>query len=150
MIIRKAKQGDVESMIDVIQASLLATHVELYPKEDLEETFNNYTFDKVSTYINRADYFVAEEKGKIIGCVLLKDNKMRSLYVCPEYMGKGIGKRLVERVEKCAKEKGLKYIWLWSSLVSFDFYKHMGYEYIKDIENDDGLVLHYEMRKDSL
>jgi N-acetylglutamate synthase-like GNAT family acetyltransferase len=147
MIIRKANKKDVENIITVIKESVLGTHQELYPKRDIEETLNNYTKEKVLKYIKESDYFVVEDNGEIIGCVLVKENKMRSLYVLPSHMGKGLGKKLVLKAEDCVREKEYEKIWLWASLVAHDFYKHMGYKDIKDIPNEDGLVLHIEMEK---
>jgi N-acetylglutamate synthase-like GNAT family acetyltransferase len=146
--IRKAKEKDVKDIIKVIQESVLATHVGIYPEEDIQETLNNYTNEKVIKYIKESNYFVAVHNELIVGCVLVKENKMRSLYVLPRFMGKGIGRKLVEVAEECVKENGFDYIYLWSSLVSHEFYLHMGYRDVKGIENKDGLILHMGMRKD--
>lgn len=138
---------DVTEIISVIHSSMLATHKGIYPGEDMQETFDNYTLEKVLHYINDYNYFVAEEDSQIVGCVLMKKGKMRSLYVLPTFMGKGIGRKLVEIAEKSAKEEGFNEVWLWASLIAHDFYKHLGYEDVKEIENRDGLVLHIEMKK---
>jgi N-acetylglutamate synthase-like GNAT family acetyltransferase len=147
MKIRSAKIEDINSLQEVIRRSILATHTELYPKEDMQETLDNYTEEKLTKYIKDSDYFIAEENGEIVGCVLAKEDKMRSLYVLPSLMGKGLGRELVEIAEECIKDKGYERIWLWSSLVAHDFYKHMGYRDVKEIPNKDGLVLHIEMEK---
>ena len=147
MNVRKAIKKDAESIIHVINESVLNTHKDLYPREDIEETLNNYTLEKVLHYINDYDYFVAEEDSKIIGCVLGKEDKMRSLYVLPTFMGKGFGRELVKVVEEKVKERGYKKIWLWSSLIAHDFYKHMGYTDVKEIPNKEGLILHIEMKR---
>ena len=72
---------------------------------------------------------------------------MRSLYVLPSEMGRSIGRKLAEKAELCIRDNGYKRIWLWSSLIAHDFYKHLGYKDVKDIPNNDGLVLHIEMEK---
>lgn len=147
MKIRRAKINDIDSIQKVIRESILATHTELYPEEDMQETFNNYTVEKLTKYITNNDYFVAEDNKEIVGCVLAKEDKMRSLYVLPSQMGKGLGRELAEAAEKCIKDNGYKRIWLWSSLVAHNFYKHLGYKDVKEIPNKDGIVLHIEMEK---
>ena len=147
MQIRKARIEDIESIQKVIRESILATHKDLYTEEDIQETFNNYTNEKLTKYITNNDYFVIEDDGEIVGCVLAKEDKMRSLYVLPSQMGKGLGRELAEVAEKCIKDNGYKRIWLWSSLVAHDFYKHLGYKDVKEIPNEDGIVLHIEMEK---
>jgi histone acetyltransferase (RNA polymerase elongator complex component) len=62
-------------------------------------------------------------------------------------MGKGLGRKLAQTAEKCIEDNGYKRIWLWSSLIAHDFYKHLGYKDVKEIPNKDGLVLHIEMEK---
>jgi len=145
--IRKAEGKDILGIIRVINESVMATHTKLYPPKDIQETLDNYTEEKVNRYIKEYDYFVAEYNNEIVGCVLAKESKMRSLYVIPSFMGKGLGKRLVEKAEECVKANGYDEIFLWSSLVSHDFYIHMGYEDVKGIENMEGVILHIEMRK---
>jgi N-acetylglutamate synthase-like GNAT family acetyltransferase len=147
MIIRKARIDDIDSIQKVIRESILATHKDLYPEDDIQETFNNYTNEKLTKYITNDDYFVVEDDGEIVGCVLAKEDKMRSLYVLPSQMGKGLGRELAEVAEKCIKDNGYKRIWLWSSLVAHGFYKHLGYKDLKEIPNEDGIVLHIEMEK---
>ncbi len=147
MKIRKAKIKDIDSIKRVIKESILATHKDLYPEEDMEETFNNYTVEKLSKYITNHDYFVAEENNEIVGCVLAKEDKMRSLYVLPTYIGKGLGRKLVDIAEETIKGNGYERIWLWSSLIAHDFYRHMGCKDLKEIPNKDGLILHIEMEK---
>ncbi|KUK77735.1 MAG: GNAT family acetyltransferase [candidate division WS6 bacterium 34_10] len=147
MEIRRATKDDIESIQYVIRESILATHKDIYPQEDMEETVNNYTVEKLTKYITNYDYFVAEEDGDIVGCVLAKKDKMRSLYVLPSHMGKGLGRKLAQTAEKCIEDNGYKRIWLWSSLIAHDFYKHLGYKDVKEIPNKDGLVLHIEMEK---
>jgi N-acetylglutamate synthase-like GNAT family acetyltransferase len=147
MEIRRAKKDDIDSIQKVIKKSILATHKELYPEEDMQETFNNYTIEKLTKYITTNDYFVIEDDKEIVGCVLAKEDKMRSLYVLPSQMGKGLGRKLAEAAEKCIKSNGYERVWLWSSLIAHGFYKHIGYKDVKDIPNKNGLVLHIEMEK---
>lgn len=87
------------------------------------------------------------EGNNIVGCVLVEGEHMKSLYVLPEYMGRGIGAKLAQIAEDCIKENGYEFVILWSSLISEEFYKHRDYEFVKDIEDDHGRVLHKEMRK---
>ncbi|MBP6976490.1 GNAT family N-acetyltransferase [Candidatus Dojkabacteria bacterium] len=145
--IRKGRKEDINDIRNVIYESVMATHTELYPPKDIQETLDNYTEEKVNHYIQDYDYFVAVCDSKVVGCVLVKENKMRSLYVLPSFMRKGIGKKLVKEAEMCVKSNDYDDIFLWSSLVSHDFYIHMGYEDVREIENKEGLILHIEMRK---
>jgi N-acetylglutamate synthase-like GNAT family acetyltransferase len=146
-MIRRAKKEDIVSIQYVIRESILATHKDIYPQEDMAETFNNYTTEKLINLIENHNYFIADENSKIVGCVLAEKNEMRSLYVLPTYMGKGLGKKLVNIAEEAIKENGYEKVWLWSSLIAHDFYKYMGYKDVKEIPNKNGLILHIEMER---
>lgn len=147
MNIRETRLEDAEGIVTIIKETVLATHKKVYSPRDIQNILDNYSLTKVVHFIKSYDYFVAEEEEKIIGCVLAKEGKMRSLYVLPSFQGKGLGKKLVETSEDCIKKNGYKEIWLWSSLVSYDFYSHMGYEYMEDVKNDNGIVIDKAMKK---
>ena len=147
MNIRKAKKKDVKDIVEVIKESVENTHQNIYSQENIQNILKNYTLEKVSHYITSYDYFVVEDNEKIVGGLLAKEGKMRSLYILPSYRGKGIGRMLVEVVEEHMKKQGYKEIWLWSSLVSYDFYLHMGYEFLEDVTNDKGEIIDKAMRK---
>ncbi|MGI5897834.1 MAG: GNAT family N-acetyltransferase [Candidatus Dojkabacteria bacterium] len=147
MTISKASEKDANDILKVIEETLVSTHKKLYSPQYIQHTLDIYT-EKILHYINSYDYFVAKENGKIIGCVLAKKGYMRSLYILPEYQGRGLGRKLVEIAEECTKKQGYEQISIWASLVSYDFYIHMGYHFTEDIKNEDGIVTHKAMTKD--
>jgi len=86
MTIREATVDDVDIIVELVNK---------YAKKGLMLSKTPY---KVFTAIQ--NYFVAEEKGKIVGCVALnviwKDLcEVCSLAVSDNYKGKGVGKKLV-------------------------------------------------------
>jgi len=147
MNIRKATKKDANDIVDIIRETVSITHKDLYSKDNIQNILNNYRLERVIHFIESYDYFVAEEEGRIVGCVLAKEGKMRSLYVLPSFEGKGFGRKLVEVAEECTRNSGFSEIWLWSSLVSYDFYVHIGYEFIEDIRNENGTVIDKAMKK---
>ena len=147
MNIRKATKKDANDIVEIIEETVLKTHKNLYSKKNIKNILDNYRLERVLHFIDSYDYFVAEENREILGCVLIKEGKMRSLYVLPLFEGKGLGRKLVEVAEDCAKKNGYEEIWLWASLVSFDFYVHMGYEFLEDIKDENGTVIDKAMKK---
>ncbi len=84
--------------------------------------------------------FVADADGKIVGLaaavkVLAIGHpggyvKMNGLGVLPEYRHRGIGRQLMDQVERWAVEQGAPYIGLASGIRregAHDFYEHLGY-----------------------
>lgn len=89
-----------------------------------------------------SDYrtYVAEADGKVVGLVAAVKVlavghpggyiKMNGIGVLPEYRRRGIGKMLMDRVEKMAVETGAPYIGLASGLGRTEahaFYRSLGY-----------------------
>lgn len=78
-------------------------------------------------------FFVAILDKKIVGTVAIKQKtgKMRYLYVKKEFIGKGIGYKLLKHVENHARKLGLKKIILYSTVTAYDFYRGNGYIMIR-------------------
>lgn len=85
--------------------------------------------------------FVADMEGKVVGFVTTVEAlsinlpngyiKINGLAVLPEYRRQGIGKMLMERVEKLAVERGVSLIELASGFqrtAAHEFYEHLGYQ----------------------
>lgn len=147
MNIRKGKKEDAKEISNLIKRSILATHTEVYPKDEIDHKMSIYSVERVKEYMEKGEYFVAEEDGKIMGCVLAKEDDMRSLYIDPKYMRKGLGTQLAQIAEDCIRNNGYDFVNIWASLVSVDFYAKRGYEILGDIPDNQGRFLHKEMRK---
>lgn len=90
---------------------------------------------------NRYCTFVADVNGKIVGFVTTVETlamdqpngyiKVNGLAVLPEFQHHGIGKMLMERVEKLAHERKISLIGLASGfqrIGAHEFYEHLGYQ----------------------
>lgn len=95
--------------------------------------------------------FVAEEDGEIVGFsdYNKETNELSGLYVKPDYTGKGIGKKLLDKVEEDAREEGLEQLWCKSTITAKDFYQKHGYELIEETKHEiDGFEMKaYKMEK---
>lgn len=130
VIIREITESDYESVI-VIWNKVLDIPVTL---ESLFETYSAMSED------DRYCTLVAEVDGIVAGLITAVHTlaighpggyvKMNGLGVLPEYRNRGIGKMLLEEVERFAIEKGAPYIGLASGIRRADahgFYEHLGY-----------------------
>lgn len=110
-MIRKAKISDAEDIYKIIQ--------DWAKKGRLLERSLNYIYENIR------DFWVYEYKGKIVGCCALHivgwENlaEIKSLAVKKEYQNKGIGKQLVLKCIKEAKELGIKKVFALTFIPSF-------------------------------
>jgi ribosomal protein S18 acetylase RimI-like enzyme len=93
-----------------------------------------------------AIFYVAEDKGNIVGMIRGKKDKISNLFVDAHYQRKGIGRQLVSRFEQAAQEMGGDEIFVKSTLYAAPFYEKMGYVKASSIINYLGLKV-YLMKK---
>ncbi|MFA6105394.1 MAG: GNAT family N-acetyltransferase [Patescibacteria group bacterium] len=81
------------------------------------------------------NYKVAVLGNKIVGviCLTENENRIRQFFVDPLHQGKGVGRELINFIEKEAKKLKLKYLQVHSSLFAVLFYKHFGYKKIRKL-----------------
>lgn len=75
---------------------------------------------------------VAEFNSRIagFGALVIAHNELRACYVDPDCSGLGIGRALVDALEKEARNAGLTYLVFDSSLTAEPFYNKLGYRII--------------------
>jgi ribosomal protein S18 acetylase RimI-like enzyme len=133
--IRTMVIGDYKNIINLWEKT---EGVGLSGKDDSKKSIKIF-LDK-----NPNTCFVAETDGKIIGTIMAGNDGRRGhiyhLMVKPEHRKKGIGKKLLEKVEKSLREEGIRKIFL----VAFNVYKagnrfweNNGYGIRKDLNYRD-------------
>ena len=81
--------------------------------------------------------FVAEIDGQIAGfaSIVPKESELRAVYVDPKFGRKGVGRMLLDQVEREARDRGLQKLMMHASLSAEAFYKRYGYIEIDRIEH---------------
>jgi GNAT superfamily N-acetyltransferase len=110
----------------------------------LEQTLQN-----INAVINSNDHnaFVALYENKIVGWIgaehsimieVLPQCEITGLVIDENYRGKGVGKKLIEKVKLWAKEKGIDKLSLRCNVKRIQthlFYEHMGFTALKQQTN---------------
>jgi GNAT superfamily N-acetyltransferase len=92
--------------------------------------------------------WVAEADGLTVGTVSRDQNKVYTMFVSPDYAGRGIGRRLLEHIERRAAAAGYDFMETGASITAHDFYRKRGYADARETETEAGL--NYIMRKQLL
>ena len=85
--------------------------------------------DRYEEQINKGPFYVAVENETIIafGNLNKKSGEIEALYVGPEYLRRGVGRKILQALENEALDSGLKRLCLTSSLNAVGFYEGAGY-----------------------
>ncbi len=150
--IQKAIPEDAQEIGEVYYKTWLDT----YPneefgvtKEDIDFIFKDIKNVDGSKYTSLPDdtvYFTAKENGHVVGvCKLVKRddiNELKSIYVLPEYQGKGIGKMFWSEALKffdSTKETTVKAVTYNKNAI--EFYKKLGFKETGKIIYDETLKM---------
>jgi len=137
MHIRNFKKEDAGKVSNLIRKCLLEVNSKDYPKSVIEFMHNHFTPATLVQYSKERNVFVAVENEKILGTASLKEDDISTVFVNPNIHGKGIGSKLMDKVEDLAKRNGYKTVKLSSSLTSFEFYKRRGYKKVKMLHSEN-------------
>lgn len=138
--IRKFEDKDLDELSSLISRVLREINIETYSKEIIEALVETNTPNKLSKFARKEDNLVLvcltdreqiydkDNFSKIVGTVSLVKNRVRKLYVDPDYQRRGIGTKLVREIEQKAVERGYSYVFLTADPDVVGFYQKLGYK----------------------
>lgn len=132
--IRDMTDGDAAFVLRVHYDAVHVGTGTYYPSEKLDIWSPPLHEDSVEDFLFNPDdeirIVAADEAGQIIGfgCLVLAENELRACYVDPAAVRRGAGALLVAEIEKRAREYGLKFLEVTSSLNAEPFYEAQGYK----------------------
>ena len=134
MKIREYQNKDLNTVIELFYNSVHSNCKKDYTTEQLEawapRDMDVYRFE---TSLEKNHTLVIEDNSEIIAFGDMGDTGyLDRLYVREDYLGKGLGKILLERFEKYARNLGVRYVTTAASITSLNFFKKMGYVVIRE------------------
>jgi GNAT superfamily N-acetyltransferase len=133
--IERACEDDVEMIVGIRQSAIQVTSRPYYPEETINDWSNPdrcQQGEKFRTALQRKETIavVAKVKSDIVGFGIINTtrNYLGAMYVAPEWGKKGIGARILLKLEKEATNLSLDFLVLDASLNSQRFYEKNGYE----------------------
>lgn len=102
-----------------------------------QESFEQYVFPSIQR--GNSQFYVATDKGKIIGYANAGPGswgwELYRIYILPEYIGKGVGKKLLQQCETFLRSKKAKkyhcYVYK-KNLLGLAFYARNGFIKLQD------------------
>ena len=96
-------------------------------------------------------FLVAYHDGQMVGCSTLQTDprkgakfRIRGMAVHPEFQNRGIGSKIVEMLQKYAKENGSG-IWCNARIRAVPMYQRRGFVIVSEIFEIEGIGPHHDM-----
>ena len=145
MEIRPFKQEDAVETAQVIAETLRISNSKDYSQKYIEDNIASHSSDVLIERAKDGHMYVVCNEERIIGCGAIAgywgsktESILLTIFVLPEYQGKGIGKRIIQTLEKDEFFLRAKRIEIPASITAVEFYRKMGYNYKNGIaELDD-------------
>src|SRR3954454_8562274 len=98
IVIRQATAEDGESVRKIVLSALRETNARDYPPSVIDRLVLTLP-DKVASNLQTWCSFVAIIDGRVVGTGSLNGQTVTSVYVHPDYQGRGIGTKLMDAIE---------------------------------------------------
>jgi putative acetyltransferase len=127
--IRRAAQEDCHSIGNVHAAAVRGIRTTLYTPEEIQAWAVPRNPSSYEESIRSKEFFVAESGGAIVGFGVLNQEiaEVEAVYVAPGAGRRGIGLKVLRKLEERASAFGLKVLRLNASLNAVPFYEKAGY-----------------------
>ncbi|MCE4956428.1 GNAT family N-acetyltransferase [Macrococcoides caseolyticum] len=129
------KEDDATEIKQLIHRAMLETNIQDYSLESLKEDMK--AIDE-AMLIHRASFthfYVFRDGSKIIGTGAigpywdsLTESSLFTIFVLPEYQGKGLGRLIIETLEQDEFYMRARRVEVPASITAVNFYKKFGYE----------------------
>ena len=144
MEIRRFRNEDAPAVADVIAYTLRTTNIKDYSEEYIENDISFLTAEKLVERSSWTHMYVVCDGERIIGCGAIgaywgkeDESSLFTIFVLPEYQGKGIGRAIMDTLEKDEYFLRAKRIEIPASITGVPFYLKMGYHYKNGITEPD-------------
>ena len=152
--IKEYKEEYAKEMSEIILNNMYEINVKDHGKEVIDRISKHFTEEEIkNNFPNRTKCFVAVENNKVVGTASISKFRgdetggkyiILTVFVKMENHHQGIGKMLIQEIEKYAKSIGVKELVIPASIYGCEFYRKLGYDYLdgkKEMNEDREYML---------
>ena len=144
MLIRKFENADAAEVSALIRTTLQISNSKDYSAEYIEQDVQLFTPEYVIKRAKWTHFYVVCMDSQIVGCGAIgsywgktDESSLFNIFVLPAYQGKGIGRAIIETLEKDEYFLRAKRIEIPASITACAFYRKMGYVYKNGVDQVD-------------
>jgi len=148
MEIRRFEERDAQAVSALIAKTLRTTNIQDYSSEFIENEVKVLTPEYIAWRASWTHFYVVCEGESIIGCGAIgpywgseTESSLFTIFVLPKHQGRGIGRKIVETLERDEYALRAKRIEIPASITACAFYRKLGYDYKNGVNqvDDEGL-----------
>lgn len=136
MQIRRFIPSDAAPVSALIARTLRISNAVDYAPGEIEDLVARMQPDFILQRAAWTHFYVAEENDTIIGCGAIgpywdreDESSLFTIFVLPEWQGRGVGRRIVETLERDEFALRAKRIEIPASVTGLAFYRKLGYDF---------------------
>lgn len=144
MVIRRFENADAQQTFEMIAHTLRTVNSKDYPPQYIEDTVKQLMPAVLIERRSTSHMYVICDDDKIISCGAIAgfwgsetESILLTIFVHPDYQGKGIGRKLIETLESDEYFLRARRIEIPASITAVGFYQKMGYDYKDGISTPD-------------
>ena len=141
---RLINENDAKAVSDLIRKTISISNKKDYPEDLMDQLIEMETPEHVLERASWTHFYVFELEGQIIACGAVgpywgkeDESSLFTIFVLPEYQGKGVGRFIINTLEKDEFFTRAKRIEIPASITGVPFYLKMGYNYKNGITEPD-------------
>lgn len=144
MKIRRFQEEDAEAVAALLAVTLRTTNIKDYSSEYIENQVKTHQPQNILEWASWTHFYVVCDDNKIVGSGAIgpywgktDESSLFTIFVLPEYQGKGIGRKIIQTLEQDEYFLRAKRIEIPASITAVPFYRKMGYDYKNGISMPD-------------
>ncbi len=139
--IRRFQNSDADEVSKLIIKTLRTSNAKDYSSEYIEDNVKKFTPEGVIQRAEWTHFYVVCNGNMMIGCGAIgpywgkeDESSLFTIFVLPEYQRKGIGRKIIETLERDDYFLRAKRIEIPASITACPFYIKMGYSYKNGVD----------------
>jgi len=134
LVIRKMSPNDARVFLEVHHSAVREFAAKDYPAAVVDDwaqlPLTEEAIERVRANPDDEYRLIAEINGQVvgIGALVIKNSELRACYVAPGANRQGVGSALVREMERIARERGLAFLDVDSSITAEPLYAALGYQ----------------------
>jgi ribosomal protein S18 acetylase RimI-like enzyme len=148
--LRKLTVKHHRQALECILRSVEISNAPDYPPSIIEyQLKTHYTKDWINRAMQSRYFLAALVDDEVVGTGSLDGDEIKAVFVDPDHQRRGIGRAIMEELERYGKSKGLQEVRLNATITAFEFYKKLNYSLVEELvgEFKGDKITAYSMNK---